>query len=75
VEKGLVIRREKGKRRGLYDILRIEESHKVLLITEADYDGRMGGDEFAKAFTQAREPLPDRVDGDTEKLPLVDLLQ
>lgn len=57
------------------DILRIEESHKVLLITEADYDGRMGGDEFAKAFTQAREPLPDRIDVDTEKLPLADLLQ
>jgi hypothetical protein len=53
------------------DILRTGKSRIVLLIAEADYDGRMGGDEFAKASTQAR----DRIDVDAEQLPLADLLR
>jgi hypothetical protein len=53
------------------DILRTGKSRIVLLIAEA----RMGGDEFAKASTQARESLPDRIDVDAEKLPLADLLR
>jgi ABC-type branched-subunit amino acid transport system substrate-binding protein len=57
------------------DILRTGKSRIVLLIAEADYDGRMGGDEFAKASTQARESLPDRIDVDAEQLPLADLLR
>ncbi|HEY2120011.1 MAG TPA: ABC transporter substrate-binding protein [Candidatus Acidoferrum sp.] len=57
------------------DILRTGKSRKILLIAEADYDGRIGGDEFAKTSSQAREPLPDRIDVDTEKLSLADLLQ
>jgi ABC-type branched-subunit amino acid transport system substrate-binding protein len=57
------------------DILRTGKSRKVLLIAEADYDGRMGGDECGKAPTQAGEPLPDRIDVDSEKLSLSDLLQ
>jgi branched-chain amino acid transport system substrate-binding protein len=59
----------------LASIYRDEKAHKVLLIVEEDYDGRMGGEEFARAVSAAGKEAPRRLDVDDQNVSAEDLIQ
>ena len=56
-------------------IYRDEKVHKVLLVADEDYDGRMGGDEFVRAMGFAGKETPRRMDVDDRSASVEDLAQ
>jgi branched-chain amino acid transport system substrate-binding protein len=49
------------------DIYSVRQLQRVVLLTENDHDGRMGGEEFEKAARQMNAPAPARIALELEK--------